>query len=287
MDQIKVKEELSVEFVLILPNKENQFDLTKVKSENVENSNRAADKFACEICDKEFANKKLLWQHRKSHEPKVECKICHKSLTVLSMTSHMKIHELKTQPNQFKCEKCEKTFLTKHGLNQHEKAHENPFECDKCGKGFSWKQQMKQHLQIHLNVKAFQCNICDVKYSSNHSLQTHLRIKHGIGNKEFKCSECSFKSANYMEVKLHRSKVHQNLHCKVCGQTFQNKTKFNDHMKGHENFDVDDGDLKCKICQIKFENFEDFRSILKDHMKSNRETLNAKFVRKSSAQFRF
>jgi Zn finger protein HypA/HybF involved in hydrogenase expression len=73
----------------------------------------------------------------------VECKICHKNLTVLSFKRHMKIQDLKTQPNQFKCEKCEKTFLTKNSQNQHLKTHEKPFECDKCGREFAKKLDLR------------------------------------------------------------------------------------------------------------------------------------------------
>jgi KRAB domain-containing zinc finger protein len=270
MESVNVKEELSVEFVLILPNKGNQCNLTKVKSEaeleNEENSNRT-DKFVCGICDKKFFNKQLLQQHKGIHEPKVECKICDKSLAVLSLKRHMKIHALKMQPNKFKCEKCEKTFLTRTNVKQHEKTHEKPFECDKCGKRFAKKLDLSEHLLMHLNSKAFQCNICYVKFTSNKNLQFHLRAKHEIGSKEFKCSECSFKSTTRKEILLHRSKVHRSLHCKICDQTYLHKNNFNDHLKAHENFDVDDGELKCKKCQSKFESFRGFQI----HFKSTHE----------------
>jgi KRAB domain-containing zinc finger protein len=262
MEQVKVKEELSVEFVLILPNKKTQFDLTKVDIEaetrNEENSNQQ-DEFKCETCDKKYANKYSLQNHKRTHEAKIECKICHKSLAVLSLIRHMKMHDLKTQPNQFKCEKCEKTFLTKNSQNQHLKTHEKAFECDKCGKRFSRKLTLSDHLKTHLNSKAFQCNICNVKFARNGSLQFHSKTKHGIGSKEFKCSKCSFKSANYKELELHRAKVHRRLFCKICDQTFMDKTKFNSHQKVHEIHYFDDGKLKCKICEFKCESFRGFQ----------------------------
>jgi hypothetical protein len=121
------------------------------------------------------------------------------------------------------------------------------------------KARFKKHLLVHLNSKTFQCNICDAKLTSNGSFQFHSQTKHGIGSKEFKCGKCSFQSANHKELKLHRSKVHLRLFCKICDQNFMDKTKFNSHQKVHENFDVNDGKLKCKICEFKCESFRGFQ----------------------------
>jgi predicted SprT family Zn-dependent metalloprotease len=87
MENVKVKEELSVEFVLILPNERVQLDKTKIKSETEtgkEENSKREDEFACETCDKEFTSKRSLMSHKETHKSKVECKVCNKSLTVLS-----------------------------------------------------------------------------------------------------------------------------------------------------------------------------------------------------------
>jgi KRAB domain-containing zinc finger protein len=61
------------------------------------------------------------------------------------------------------------------------------------------------------------------------------------------------------DMKLHRLKVHQNFYCKICDKIFLDKIKFNNHMKAHENFDYDNGELKCKICRFKSESLNGFQ----------------------------
>jgi DNA-directed RNA polymerase subunit RPC12/RpoP len=130
MENVQIKEEQSVEFVLILPNKEIQTDVkVKLEPESEEKLDQNKDGFVCKVCDKKFLILSSFWSHKKVHEPKVQYEICYKFLTVLSLR----------QPKKFKCEKCEKTFLNKHQLNNHLKIHKKLFKCDKCGTGFAVK----------------------------------------------------------------------------------------------------------------------------------------------------
>jgi competence CoiA-like predicted nuclease len=64
-----IKQEESVEFVLILPAR-NQTQQIKVKQENVEEVN---DKFVCKVCDKKFNTKNNFKSHQRSHEDKIAC----------------------------------------------------------------------------------------------------------------------------------------------------------------------------------------------------------------------
>jgi KRAB domain-containing zinc finger protein len=116
--------EPEVEFLLILPNREsvNRINRTTIKTENEEE-----DEFKCEICSKNLASKSSLKQHQKSHKAKVDCKICHKKYSTLSIAFHLKTHELKKQGKRLNCEKCSKTFLNKANLKEHFKTHEKQF----------------------------------------------------------------------------------------------------------------------------------------------------------------
>jgi KRAB domain-containing zinc finger protein len=222
MENLNIKEEPSVEFVLILTNPDKSFESSKIKLE-IENHR-------CEICFKVFANKYYLKDHMRTHQPKVQCKICNKSLTVQSMKDHMRNHELKK--------------------------HAKKFNCDKCGKDFFLKRLLAFHLSTHLKFKNFKCEVCFLSLASKLNLRNHLRITHGIENQEFKCRKCSFTSTNHKEALLHRSKEHNGNLCKICDKTFWRKKIFENHMQIHEN--IDTKRQSCKVCGMKFDSLRGF-----------------------------
>jgi hypothetical protein len=75
MESSNIKQEPSVEFVLILPARE--VKKVEVKREIVD---EIYDEFKCKICDKTFETKQKLQNHQRNHKPKVECSICLKMI---------------------------------------------------------------------------------------------------------------------------------------------------------------------------------------------------------------
>jgi hypothetical protein len=68
------------------------------------------------------------------------------------------------------------------------------FECDNCDMKFSTKGNLKQHIkQVHLKLKDFECKNCNYKCSDNGSLQRHSKRctgKEHISSGEFQVREC-------------------------------------------------------------------------------------------------
>ena len=57
------------------------------------------------------------------------------------------------------CAKCEKTFVSRYKLNQHNNKWHGERKCDECGKMFK-KGNFARHLKVHTdNNSVFTCHI--------------------------------------------------------------------------------------------------------------------------------
>lgn len=71
-------------------------------------------RYSCKLCEYKSYRRSTLNQHVLSHEPRTECKICHKQ--VLRVQQHMRIHI------KVKCPDCSR-ILSKTNLLEHKKFH--------------------------------------------------------------------------------------------------------------------------------------------------------------------
>ena len=94
------------------------------------------------------------------------------------------------------------------------------FQCEKCHKYFSTKESLSKHIRVHLGVKKFHCQICEVSFVQNHELKSHVRKKHpkdGGAPENFYCDQCSKKFSEKYVLNHHIKYVHEitekNYHC--------------------------------------------------------------------------
>jgi transcription elongation factor Elf1 len=209
-------------------------------SEQTESTTRNRNKrqqdknsLTCGICGKHF---KFPWKrksHEKVHGEKVKCQICRKFFTQLSITAHLKWHELKKHEKQFECGECGRKFLTKDCLLNHEKVH-NKLECDLCGWKIQSKFLMRDHLEAHQNPNAFECKVCCKRFTSTSNLSQHIRVVHSTNFDKFQCEVCQKKFANHKYLFNHKKNVHgPKKTCPVCGhQSSMNNHK--KHLRSHK-----------------------------------------------------
>lgn len=112
-----------------------------------------------------------LKKEKNSQKIKVQCKICDKSLMKTSLYGHLKLHQLKANEKQFKCEKCSKSFYTKIKLKRHDSSHTKPFICTLCGSRFASEQLIAKHSVLK------RCEYCEVEFSCLGSYRSHLIAK--------------------------------------------------------------------------------------------------------------
>ena len=94
------------------------------------------------------------------------------TITVLEEPSRLK---------EFGCSYCDKMFLSKSHVRQHERIHtgERPYKCDKCEMAFNQRGTLNTHYRIHTGERPFKCEFCDKSFISRAPLNYHVRKNHG------------------------------------------------------------------------------------------------------------
>ena len=173
--------------------------------------------------------------------------------------SHNKLH----LNDEYHCNRCEKNFITKEYLIQHQKkVHTDAqFQCNECDMKFKTKDQLKKHvLSIHLKID-YNCDSCSQTFTRPDSLKRHKAIckkgddqnyeremmdffenNTGTGyQKKFEeftsketCKDCSKQFSSKSSLKTHVLNVHlsnKKKTCKFCKHIFSSKTNFIKHMR--------------------------------------------------------
>lgn len=151
--------------------------LSEYKSHKVTHS--TDKKFACTKCDKSYKTLSNLNFHLKSHEKALPyvCHVCRKGFMRKEYhEAHMNHHKgLKN----FSCTVCERKFVSQKNLDAHAKYHEGTVKshtCNTCKKVVT--SCFEEHLRVHLNLKEFECDSCDMKFNTKNSLSKHKKKKH-------------------------------------------------------------------------------------------------------------
>ncbi|XP_023939819.2 zinc finger protein 709 isoform X1 [Bicyclus anynana] len=156
------------------------------------------------------------------------CLYCKKKFEGFSeMNGHLRSHA-----TIFTCDQCSATFLSYHGLKQHERG----FRCDKSGYkpryGLAVRQRRNTEIILQCSTawpfrtwgQNFNCSLCRVQANDPDGLRAHMACRH----------------ANF-DIKL----------------VFSRKLR-------KEYLKLDLTDLKCKLCFIAIDSLEDLLSHLKD-----------------------
>ena len=136
----------------------------------------------CNECNKSYATKYGLNKHKNIHRKRFKCYICCKCVESNSkLIAHIESHKNKRERlkiRSFKCNEigCNKIFLTKPSLIEHNNIHLKKFKCNICEKCVSSNSKLIEHKRIHNGEKPFECNFCGYKASAKRTLVSHLKI---------------------------------------------------------------------------------------------------------------
>jgi KRAB domain-containing zinc finger protein len=296
-----IKQEANVEFLLILPQKSENFVFRQIKEElndsdeEVESENLAQEssnspepvisfdkavdkKFHCDVCSYSGKAKHLLKLHKESHKLRYKCETCERRFSV---PKTYKTHQIRynhgiyaaNPAKKHACDVCNKLFDTGEYLQKHKKLTHSKlkFYCDHCPRICKNKVEMVAHVFGHFKVP---CRVCNKLYNK-HIIKHHVR-SHFI---RFQCDFCGFMTNDKGTLQTHIKRVHAagKVLCQLKGcktRKFSNNSELDKHKKIH----LHDLHWKCPSCQFRTQTKPSLMGHIKHHEKKKEPMDNFKFI---------
>lgn len=121
----------------------------------------------CELSEQKHINK---------DEKPFKCDECQKTfVTNWTLSIHKRLH---TGVKPYHCDECDKSFSQKILLERHKLKLKGKyrFKCEQCTKTFLFKGDLARHERTHSGQKPFQCDVCQKCFTFKHILVTHKQI---------------------------------------------------------------------------------------------------------------
>ncbi|XP_058122329.1 zinc finger protein 267-like [Anopheles coustani] len=174
----------------------------------------------CEQCGKGFFNKAMLGQHLATHEPTANRKVPHGKATrqrpcsfpdckyVAQTYQAYYIHRLRHQMAH-SCDECGRRFARQSEVRRHRRIYhttDHPFKCEPCNKIFLSAQSYREHMDAHANVRRYECDVCDKKFVRRRNLTTH-RLSH-TNHRAHRCELCESTFKYKSDFNRHKKDKH-------------------------------------------------------------------------------
>ncbi|KAL4708536.1 hypothetical protein ACJJTC_014144 [Scirpophaga incertulas] len=126
--------------------------------------------------------------------------------------------------------------------------YERNHTCETCGASFTSNATLQAHIRRHLGIKPFVCNVCGYSCVLNMELRRHM-MRH-TGQRPYKCRVCDRRFGDFGSRQKHE-RLHMGLRpyqCTVCGKSFTYSYVLANHMLTH----TGEKKYSCEPCNKKF-----------------------------------
>ncbi len=240
-----------------------------------------ADKpYKCTICGYSCDRRDDMMKHVDSHtgEKTYKCFICDYSSGHLSTfydhikSKHPGIHLFYL----FKCNVCNKVFVTEIQLRQHLRLHmqDSPREANTARKVRRQPPHGAEGLSADVPLLLFhrkrQCDVCNKLFETEAQLSRHLRESHiriSSSKDTNKCTVCDYSTAKrsnlIRHLRKHVEEEEKHPKCKVCTYRSRDPSDYCFHMKAKH---PDYNPIKCTVCDQSFLTTSQLRRHLRLHI---------------------
>ena len=215
-----------------------------ISANDQDNSINAANStFKCEVCLKEFKDKRSLTSHKQYHSQEtVYCDICgFKADNKTNLRNHKVNHSVKT------CLFCYQTVSAKNYKRHVDKCtndlKENPtYSCEQCSYQTNQKSNYDRHVKGHQPKKKYPCDVCGKQFVKESKYLEHMDKMHQVRTKpKFTCpiDLCEFGTDRKYNMEVHILNIHVNKKqskpksttCDLCEKKFKSTSLKNRHQK--------------------------------------------------------
>ncbi|KAG7297407.1 hypothetical protein JYU34_019390 [Plutella xylostella] len=158
--------------------------------------------------------------------------------TIMAFSEPIPDHILNPKPKEKKKYKYEKKKYS------YEKTH----TCETCGSSFTSNASLQAHIRRHLGIKPFVCSICGYSCVLKEALRRHMLVH--TGEKPYKCRICDRRFGDFGTRQKHE-RLHMGVRpyqCSVCGKAFTYSYVLANHMLTH----TGEKKYSCGPCNKKF-----------------------------------
>ncbi|EDS27131.1 conserved hypothetical protein [Culex quinquefasciatus] len=174
--------------------------------------------YRCFVCTTGYNSMKSLLLHLNDHAEMIphRCTQCVGKMqifhSVFALNRHLRSHhgsegrkkEVKAKPKPTSCNDCGLVFKSADEKKAHDKR--SHFRCETCDQGFTTQSSLNAHMKIHTGVRPHACVYCGKTFSRLFNMKDHMR-RH-LDDRSHACPICPKMFFNSRQVNNHIESAH-------------------------------------------------------------------------------